>query len=112
MLQILGHEVETAFDGVEALEKAEQFRPDLVVLDIGMPKLDGLQTARRLRQHPWARDTVLIAVTGWGSEKDKRKSLEAGFDVHLVKPIDGIAIQGILDRIGESKAGLRAEKNS
>jgi PAS domain S-box-containing protein len=112
MLQILGHEVETAFDGVEALEKAEQFRPDVVVLDIGMPKLDGLQTARRLRQHPWARDTVLIAVTGWGNEKDKQKSLEAGFDIHLVKPMDGIAIQGILHGIGESKAGLRAEKNS
>jgi len=110
MLQILGHEVEKAFDGVEALEKAEQFRPDLIVLDIGMPKLNGLETARRLREQPWARDTILIAMTGWGGDEDKRESAEAGFNVHLVKPVDGMAIQGILDRIGESKAGFKARK--
>ena len=66
MLQMLGHEVETALDGLEALEKAEQFRPEVIVLDVGMPKLDGYETARRIRQTPWGRNVTLIAVTGWG----------------------------------------------
>jgi signal transduction histidine kinase len=91
MLETLGHEVETAHDGMEVLEKAEQFRPEIAVLDIGMPRLNGYDTARQLRLQPWSRDLLLVAVTGWGSEKDKRQSHEAGFDVHWVKPIDPIA---------------------
>jgi PAS domain S-box-containing protein len=103
MLQMLGHEVETALDGLEALEKAERFRPEVIVLDIGMPRLDGLETARRLRQQPWARDTVLIAITGWGNEKDKRQSAEAGFNVHLVKPVDPMMIVKVLDDLANSR---------
>src|SRR5262245_62133277 len=98
MLRMLGHEVETAADGVEVLEKAEAFRPEVIVLDIGMPKLDGLETARRLRQQPWGRNAVLIAVTGWGNEKDKRHTAEAGFNVHLVKPVDAMTVLQYLDR--------------
>ena len=79
MLHMMGHEVETAMDGLEAIEKAEQFQPDAIVLDIGMPTLDGFEAARRLRQQPWARHVVLIAVTGWGNEDNKRTSAEAGF---------------------------------
>ena len=92
MLQMFGHDVRTAFDGLEALEVAEEFRPEIIVLDVGMPKLDGYETARRIRQKPWGRDVVLIAVTGWGNEKDKSQSAAAGFDVHLVKPVDADTI--------------------
>jgi PAS domain S-box-containing protein len=104
MLQTLGHEVATALDGLEVLEKAEQFRPEVIVLDIGMPKLDGLETARRLRQKQWAREAILIAITGWGDEKDKRQSAEAGFNVHLVKPVDPVALLNVLEKIDQSKA--------
>ncbi len=69
MLRILGHEVQTALDGLEAIEKAEEFRPDVIVLDVGMPMLDGYETASRIRQLPWSREVVLIAVTGWGNDE-------------------------------------------
>jgi len=105
MLRILGHEVQTALDGLEAIEKAEQFRPDVIVLDVGMPMLDGYETAIRIRQQPWSRDVVLIAVTGWGNEKDKLKSAAAGFNVHLVKPVDATTILEALDQMDQSKAG-------
>jgi CheY-like chemotaxis protein len=105
MLRILGHEVQTALDGEEAIEKAEQFRPDVIVLDVGMPMLDGYETASRIRQRPWSRDVVLIAVTGWGNDKDKLKSAAAGFDVHLVKPVDATTILEALEQVDQSKAG-------
>jgi len=104
MLQILGHVVFTAVDGVEALEKADQCRPDVIVLDVGMPKLDGYETAKRIRQQPWGGGVLLIAVTGWGNEKDKRKSAESGFNVHLVKPVDALSILNILDQMDQSNA--------
>jgi PAS domain S-box-containing protein len=105
MLRILGHDVQTALDGLEAIEKAEQFRPDVIVLDVGMPMLDGYETATRIRQRPWSRDVVLIAVTGWGNDKDKLKSAAAGFDVHLVKPVDATTILEALDQMDQSRAG-------
>jgi PAS domain S-box-containing protein len=105
MLQVLGHEVETAADGIEALRKAESFRPEVVVLDVGMPRMDGHETAKRIRQRAWAREVVLIAVTGWGNEKDKLQAAEAGFDVHLVKPVDATTILEVLDQMDHSKAG-------
>jgi CheY-like chemotaxis protein len=104
ILRTLGHEVETALDGMEALTKADDFRPDVIVLDVGMPRLDGYETAKRIRQRTWARDVVLIAVTGWGNEKDKLRSAEAGFDVHLVKPVDATAILDVLNQMDHSKA--------
>ena len=102
MLQTFGHDVQTALDGIEVLEKAERFQPEVIVLDIGMPRLDGLETARRLRRQPWARNAVLIAITGWGNEQDKRQSAEAGFDVHLVKPVDPMTILNVLDDMDRS----------
>jgi PAS domain S-box-containing protein len=108
MLQMFGHDVRTAFDGLEALEKAEEFRPDIIVLDVGMPKLDGYETARRIRQKVWGQDVVLIAVTGWGNEKDKTLSAEAGFDVHLVKPVDADTILKSLNTINRSDLGGKA----
>ena len=104
MLQLLGHDVETALDGEEAFAKAAQFQPEAIVLDVGMPKLDGLEAARRMRAEPWGRQAVLIAITGWGNDDNKRESAEAGFDVHLVKPVDPVMIVNVLDKLDESKA--------
>ena len=88
MLRMEGHEVHCASDGEEALALAGQRRPEIVVLDVGMPKLDGCEVARRIRAESWGRDAVLVALTGWGQEVDRRRSREAGFDMHLVKPVD------------------------
>jgi CheY-like chemotaxis protein len=107
MLQMLGHEVTTALDGLQALERAEEFRPEVIVLDVGMPKLDGYETARRIRQQPWGKDVVLIAVTGWGNEKDKNQSAEAGFDIHLVKPVDADTILNSLITLNRSELGSK-----
>ncbi len=91
-LQIGGHEVHTAYDGEEAVAAAETFRPEVVLLDIGMPKLNGYEACRRIRNSAWGRDMVLIAQTGWGQEEDKRRTKEAGFDDHLVKPVDPVSL--------------------
>jgi signal transduction histidine kinase len=88
MLRMEGHEVHCASDGEEALTLAAQRRPEILVLDVGMPKLDGCEVARRIRAESWGRDAVLVALTGWGQEVDRRRSREAGFDLHLVKPVD------------------------
>ena len=86
-LELAGHDVRTAHDGAEALTVADAFTPEVVLLDLGMPKMDGYETARRLRAQPWARSTILIALTGWGQQQDRARTAEAGFDVHLVKPV-------------------------
>jgi PAS domain S-box-containing protein len=88
MLKLMGNEVYTAHDGLAALEAAEQFRPDFILLDIGLPKLNGYEACRRIRAQPWSRGMVIVALTGWGQEEDRRRSHEAGFDHHLVKPVD------------------------
>jgi signal transduction histidine kinase/CheY-like chemotaxis protein len=93
-----GHEVRTASDGLEALRIAEEFRPQLVLLDIGMPKLDGYETARRLRERPWSQATLLFALTGWGQEEDRERARRAGFDRHLVKPVDPDALSQLLNQ--------------
>jgi CheY-like chemotaxis protein len=98
MLSMDGHDVRTAGDGLEALREAEEFHPQLVVLDIGMPKLDGYETARRMRQRPWAAHTRLFALTGWGQEEDRERARRAGFDQHLVKPVDPEALSQLLNR--------------
>jgi CheY-like chemotaxis protein len=88
LLELMGHEVRTAHDGLKALDVAEELRPDVVLLDIGLPQLNGYEVARRLRQQPWSRQTLLVALTGWGQAEDQLRSTEAGFDRHLVKPVD------------------------
>jgi CheY-like chemotaxis protein len=88
LLGLFGHELRTASDGLEAVEAAAAFRPEVVMMDIGMPKLNGYDACRRIREAPWGRDVLMIALTGWGQEEDKRRSQEAGFDHHLVKPVD------------------------
>src|SRR5688572_10740500 len=96
MLRLEGHEVHCASDGEEALALAGLRRPEIVVLDVGMPKLDGCEVARRIRAESWGRDAVLVALTGWGQEADRRRSREAGFDMHLVKPVDPATICDML----------------
>jgi signal transduction histidine kinase len=96
LLQCDGHEVHTAGDGAEALEVAAQCKPDVVLLDIGMPKLDGYEVARRIRAEPWGKQAVLIALTGWGQDEDRRRSREVGFNSHLVKPLDPETLSSLL----------------
>ena len=88
MLRLSGSEVETAHDGLQALRIAERFRPSLVLLDIGMPGMSGFEVARKIRSKPWGASVRLVAQTGWGQEEDRQRAREAGFDVHLTKPVD------------------------
>jgi two-component system, chemotaxis family, CheB/CheR fusion protein len=88
MLQLLGNEVRTAHDGFAAIELAEQFRPQVILMDIGMPKLNGFEATRRIRELPWGREVEVIALTGWGQKEDRARSKEAGCAGHLVKPVN------------------------
>jgi PAS domain S-box-containing protein len=88
LLQIMGHEVGTAYDGEQAVEAAGALRPEVVLLDIGMPKLNGYDACRRIREQPWGQGMFLIALTGWGQQEDRRRTEEAGFNHHMVKPVD------------------------
>lgn len=96
LLQALGNETRIAHDGLTAIELAAQFRPRVVLLDIGMPELNGYDAARRIRAEPWGRDAVLVALTGWGQAEDRRRSREAGFDHHLVKPLEPSMLLAVL----------------
>lgn len=87
MLRLIGNDVRTARDGIEALAQSEAFRPEIVLMDVGMPRLNGLDAARRLREMTWGRTMIIIALTGWGQDEDKERSREAGCDGHLVKPV-------------------------
>ena len=91
-----GHDTHTAHDGLAALEAAERLRPDAVLLDIGLPGLNGYEVCRHIRQQPWGKNLVLVALTGWGKDEDRQKSAEAGFDSHLVKPVDHAVLEGLL----------------
>jgi PAS domain S-box-containing protein len=96
MLRIMGHDVCTAHDGAQAVDAAAAYRPDMVLLDIGLPKLNGYEAARRIREQPWGKDMKLIALTGWGQEEDRRRAKEAGFDEHVVKPVEPAALEQLL----------------
>ncbi len=96
MLKLMGNDTQTAYDGLEALDVAAAFRPDVILLDIGMPKLNGYDAARRIRAQPWGKNMVLVALTGWSQEEDRRKSKDAGFDTHMVKPVDYAALMNLL----------------
>ena len=99
VMELMGHATATAYSGEQALEVGESFQPDVMLLDIGLPGMSGYDVARRVRAEDWGRDVVLIAVTGWGQEDDRRKSAESGFNHHLVKPIDTVELVGLLDKI-------------
>jgi CheY-like chemotaxis protein len=100
MLRSLGHEMRLEYDGLAGLAASRTFRPDIAFLDIGMPGLNGYDLARRLRAFPSTSGIVLIAVTGWGKSDDRERSREAGFDEHVVKPLEIERLQSILGRLG------------
>jgi signal transduction histidine kinase len=105
LLELGGHEVFSAANGALALESAERHLPEVALLDIGMPKLDGYEVARRIRAQPWGRTITLVALTGWGQESDRRRSGEAGFDSHMVKPLDLDKLMELLGRLPVPVAG-------
>src|SRR5215213_8580519 len=96
MLSIMGHETRTAHDGESAVSTAESFLPEVVLLDIGLPKLNGYEVAQRIRENAWGTSMFLIAVTGWGQEEDRQRSSEVGLNVHMVKPVEPAALERLL----------------
>jgi CheY-like chemotaxis protein len=92
----MGNEVHVVHDGPSAVEAAVTMVPDLALIDIGLPGMNGYEVARQIRQHPELGHIVLVAQTGWGQEEDRQHSREAGFDYHLVKPVDTTALQNVL----------------
>jgi PAS domain S-box-containing protein len=101
LLRLWGHAVQTAHDGPFALQAARAFRPEIVLLDIGLPGLNGYEVAKQLRAQPWGRGMYLVAMTGFGQDDDKRRSLAAGFDVHLTKPLDPVKLEQLIASQGE-----------
>ena len=102
-LQLAGHDVRTAHDGIEAVAVASTFEPDIVLLDLGMPKMDGYEAARQLRLRPGTRPMTLIALTGWGQQQDRDRTADAGFDAHLVKPVAEVSLFKALATAVEDK---------
>jgi DNA-binding response OmpR family regulator len=96
LLQMSGAEVRTVNGGAQAVEVASTFRPNIVFLDIGMPRLNGLDTARQIRKQSWGSDMFLVALSGWGTEEDKRHAAKAGFDEHLTKPANPLEIENLV----------------
>lgn len=99
LLEMWGHEVAFAFDGPSALQTAEQWRPEAVFLDIGLPGMDGYEVAERLRELPQAKGAVLVAITGYGQDDDRLRSRRAGIDHHLVKPVAPDALRSLIDSL-------------
>ncbi len=100
LLRKLGHDVRAAYDGIEAVQMAREFQPCFLLLDLGMPGISGFDVLRELRSQPEFSNATFVALTGWGQENDRRRTLEAGFDYHLVKPVELSAIQEILAKTG------------
>jgi len=99
LLEASGHHVQTAYTGRQALELASTFRPHAVLLDIGLPDVNGYKLAEQVRATRWGRGTVLVAVTGWGQEEDRQRAVAAGFDHHLVKPISAETVETLLQSL-------------
>jgi len=104
LIESMGHEVHIAYDGAAALQVAESVRPDVALLDIGMPELDGYEACRRIRSTAWGEHMTLIAQTGWGRDDDRARTREAGFDHHLVKPVDPDALEALLRSLSPQPA--------
>lgn len=99
LLKLTGNQTSLAYDGLEALDMAEKLLPEVVLLDLGLPKLSGYDVCRRIREQPWGKDMVLVALTGWAQDEDRRQSHEAGFDHHMVKPVDLADLTSLLNRV-------------
>lgn len=100
-LKLAGYSVRTAADGLEGFEAAEEMRPSTVFMDLGMPRMDGYEAARYIRRQPWGKDMQLVAVSGWGQAQHKQQSREAGFDLHLVKPVQMQDLLAVLEGRGQ-----------
>ncbi|MET0541828.1 MAG: PAS domain-containing protein [Variovorax sp.] len=98
-LRVMGHTVDVAYDGEQAVHLAMLNRPDVVLMDLGMPKIDGFEACRRIRATPWGAGVLLVAVTGWGQERDRARTREAGFDHHIVKPIDVATVERLVHEL-------------
>lgn len=105
MLRLRGDESCCAHDGLEAVRQAESQRPDVILMDVGMPKLNGLDATRRIRQQPWGKAITIIALTGWGTERDREQSRDAGCDGHLVKPVQLADLDALLEGLAEKRVG-------
>lgn len=108
LLEMHGCTSQVVHDGISALVELDRFRPSVVLLDLGMPEMDGCEVARRIRQHPERSDVQLMALTGWGNEDCRRMTTEAGFNQHLVKPVDLNFLVGLLSHISTPKQGARS----
>jgi CheY-like chemotaxis protein len=97
MLRTFGCDVRTAYDGGGAIEAFEAMHPHVVLLDLGMPGVDGFEAARQIRRRPGGADTLLVAMTGWGQDADRRRTAEVGFDAHLVKPVDPLTLRALVE---------------
>jgi CheY-like chemotaxis protein len=97
ILKHMGHSVRITHDGASALAVAPEFKPQLILMDIGMPGMDGYETCSRMRAADWSASVRIVALTGWGQEEDKRKAQRAGFDEHMVKPIDRRTLMALVD---------------
>ncbi len=109
LLELSGHRVQTAYSGHRALEVAEAFQPQVLLLDIGLPDMDGYQLARSIRSAPWGHSACLVAVTGWGQEQDRRRASEVGFDHHLTKPVEAEALDSLLRSVGTERRGVSGQ---
>lgn len=104
LLEKDGNKVQIAEDGVAAVEAAAEFLSDIILMDIAMPRLDRYQAAQKIRQQPWGKQMILIALTGWGQQQDRRRTQEAGFDAHLTKPVNYAAIMDLLSNLSGERA--------
>jgi CheY-like chemotaxis protein len=102
LLALTGYQTKLAHDGIEAIEQAGEYRPDVILLDIGLPRMSGYDVCRTIRAQPWGKALAVIALTGWGQEEDRRRTAEAGFTGHLVKPVNYTDLLKLLDQVGES----------
>ena len=100
LLRASGHDVRVAHNGAQALEIGEEFLPKTVLMDIGMPVMDGITACEHMRESAWGHDILIVAISGWGQEQDRKRSAKAGFDEHLVKPVDRQTLEGLLERVG------------
>jgi signal transduction histidine kinase/CheY-like chemotaxis protein len=105
LLSLLGHEAHTAYDGEAGVAAAEKLRPDVVLLDLGMPKMNGYEACRHIRQQPWGEDMFLIAVSGWGQEGDRRRAEKARFNRHMLKPVDPPELIKVIESLATAKPG-------
>ena len=110
MLEIYGAETRVALDGYQAIREAEAYRPNIVLMDVTMPGLNGYEAAKRIREQDWGRAMLLIAITGWGQDRDVREAYDAGFDGHLLKPVEPDALFGLIQRLQEERSPVVSER--